>query len=403
MNGTDSSPSARVLGTTSTLVLSIWPSLGVAGKLATSVLALVLTLILAGSIVLSNAPPNAPHTKEVAALPGPERPRWYGWLLGNCLDLTEHRDSLINPAWAAAGRTGRYLSLLAQERVYTYDPAAVRYIFNHVDEFERPEDARRILGRIMGAGSLVAVNGAVHKRQRRVMDPAFSTTAIKDMVPAMFDKAVELENLLGRFVAEEGLEKYASAIPPKDVDRQVKGGRKVDMLSIMSRMTTDVIGQVFFQHDFDSLSQPEGSDIVHAFDRLVDAAHEAAPIAECQNAVPILDKIVRGEARRAELPSTADGCLHPLSPPRTAARSTRAASSWPTSQTSSWRSASPPSTPTTRTCLRCSSAQGRLTTCPLRKSAPRWRRCSLLAARLPARRSRVHCITSRGILMCSGG
>lgn len=269
-----------------------WSSLSTGSKLMTTFLGVVVTLVFGGCMVLLNAPPNAPHTKEVEALPGPKRP-WGGWLLGNCIEIADHRDSLIHPTWAAAGATGRYLSLFAQERIYTFDPAATRYIFAHVDEFERPRDARTILQRVMGKGSLVGVNGAVHKRQRRVMDPAFSTSAIKDMVPAMFDKADELENLIQVLIDNNSYEKYASAIPPKDIDR-VPGARKIDMLGLMNRMTTDVIGRVFFGHDFDSISTPEGSIIVQAFDRMTNAAHEFAPVTEAQNAVPLLDLIVGG-------------------------------------------------------------------------------------------------------------
>jgi hypothetical protein len=266
-------------------------TIGVGDVLRTAGLGLVLAILLGGSLLVMGMPKNAPHTKEVSQLPGPEKP-WFSWLLGNAVALQHHRDSLIHPDWAALSPTGRYLSLLSMERIWTFDPAAIRYIFNKVDEFERPPEARDVLGRIMGAGSLVAVNGAQHRRQRRVMDPAFSTTAIKDMVPAMFDKAAELDALLSRLVCEDELESYASRIPPKDEDR-VEGKRKIDMLGFMGRMTTDVIGLVFFGHDFKSLSTPEGSEILTAFDRLVDAAHGVAPIFELQNAMPILDKIVR--------------------------------------------------------------------------------------------------------------
>jgi len=259
--------------------------------LKTAAIGFLLSVVFGGSLLAMAGPKNAPHTREVAQLPGPERP-WFGWLLGNAVALQHHRDSLIHPDWAAAGATGRYLSLMALERIYTFDPAAVRYIFNKVDEFERPAEARDVLGRTMGRGSLVAVNGAQHRRERKVMDPAFSTTAIKDMVPAIHDKGAEFVSLLARFVNEDDLEQYATPIPPKPQDR-VPGKRKVDVLGLMGRLTTDVIGKVFFAHDFECLTTPEGSDLMHGFDKLIDATHKIAPIFEIQNSIPLLDKIVR--------------------------------------------------------------------------------------------------------------
>ncbi|BEJ07771.1 hypothetical protein CcaverHIS641_0410400 [Cutaneotrichosporon cavernicola] len=236
-------------------------------------------------------PPHSPHnTSEVRALPGPSRP-WFGWLLGNMAQLADHRETLIHPDWFQWGWTGMYESLFAQKRIYTFDPAAVVYIFAHPDEFERPRDLRTILGHIMGSDSLVVNEGEKHRRMRRALNPAFSAGAIKDMLPAIYEKAGELVGLFERLIDDDGLEGYA-AHPPAPEDR-VRGARKIDVFKFAGNLTTDVIGVAGFEHDFNSLSPEDDSPelLANRFNRLVDAANGMVLLTEAQNILPVLDKI----------------------------------------------------------------------------------------------------------------
>lgn len=253
----------------------------------------ILAILLTWRYVIT--PPHVPfiNTSEIRNLPGPPRP-WFSWLLGNMIELAEHRDTLLHPDWVKKSWTGRYESLFRQERIYTCDPATIQFIFARPDDFERPTDLRTILGNIMGYDGLAVIEGEKHRRQRRVLNPAFSLGAIRDLLPAMYDKATDLQLLLERLVDDDALEAYASRVPPKPEDR-VAGARKVDMLKLAGNLTTDVIGMAGFDHDFRSLV-PEEDDpklLANRFTRMVDAANAEAFLTEAQNTLPILDKIVR--------------------------------------------------------------------------------------------------------------
>ncbi|CAK9780248.1 cytochrome P450 [Cutaneotrichosporon oleaginosum] len=263
-----------------------WASIPLASWWAPLALTLALWLI---SRLLK--PPHSPrNTPEVRALPGPARPR-FGWLLGNMAQLADHRETLIHPDWFQWGWTGVYESLFAQKRIYTFDPAAVGYIFAHPDEFERPRDLRTILGHIMGADSLVVNEGEKHRRMRRALNPAFSAGAIKEMMPAMLEKAGEMVALFERLIDEEALESYAARAPaPED---RVPGARKIDVFKFAGNLTTDIIGIAGFEHDFNSLSPEDDSPalLANRFNRLVDAANGMVLLTEAQNIMPVLDKI----------------------------------------------------------------------------------------------------------------
>jgi cytochrome P450 len=64
----------------------------------------------------------------------------------------------------------------------TSDPKAIQHIYNNSNVFVRQTNQREILGMIMGPG-LVAVRGEAHKRQRRVMQPAFGMSQLKVLHP----------------------------------------------------------------------------------------------------------------------------------------------------------------------------------------------------------------------------
>lgn len=258
-----------------------------------------LTLLGAWLLARLLTPPHSPrNTPEVRALPGPARP-WFGWLLGNMAQLADHRETLIHPDWFQWGWTGVYESLFAQPRIYTFDPAAVAHIFAHPDEFERPRDLRTILGHIMGADSLVVNEGEKHRRMRRALNPAFSAGAIRDMLPAMYDKAGEMVALFERLLDDDSLAAYA-ARPAAPADR-VPGARKIDVFKFAGNLTTDIIGLAGFEHDFNSLSPEADSPalLANRFNRLVDAANGMALLTEAQNILPVLDRIVGRPKGRA--------------------------------------------------------------------------------------------------------
>ena len=100
--------------------------------------------------------------------------------------------------------------------------AAVQHILNNWTLYVKPEQSRRALSNILGEGLLVA-EGEMHRRQRKVLTPAFATGYIRDIVPIFTEKSTDLVNTLLQEMKNQGPE-------------------GIEMFRYLSRTTLDVIG-----------------------------------------------------------------------------------------------------------------------------------------------------------------
>lgn len=92
--------------------------------------------------------------------------------------------------------------------------------------YEKPWQSRRLISDLIGCGMLAA-EGHVHRRQRRVATPAFSIQNLRALVPLVFRKGNELRDKWS------GLVDQASA---------GEEGIEIDVCRWISRATFDVIG-----------------------------------------------------------------------------------------------------------------------------------------------------------------
>lgn len=250
-------------------------------------------------------PPYRPKpTPEVANLPGPDSVPWIGWLIGNLQELQDYQDTIMHPRWIEMGWTGRCQHICGQDTIWTFDPVSLGHILQQSDIWVRPSNVERILGRITGDGLLTA-RGTAHRRQRKIINPAFSTNAIKQMVPRMYAKADELSALIERIIDDDRIESFASQHPAKDVDR-VPGARKVNFLGLTSKFTQDVIGSVGFNVDFQSL-QPKENPLDWSINRMLNVIFDDTIILMAQNLYWAADKIVRSMETSADPSPCATG------------------------------------------------------------------------------------------------
>jgi cytochrome P450 len=106
----------------------------------------------------------------------------------------------------------------------TLDPVSVTYIMKNSTVYEKPWQSRKLISSLIGCGMLAA-EGHMHKRQRRVATPAFSIQNLRALVPLVFRKGDDLKNRWLEFAAEQ----------PKEPLR-------LDVCHWVSRATFDVIG-----------------------------------------------------------------------------------------------------------------------------------------------------------------
>lgn len=83
----------------------------------------------------------------------------------------------MNPLWQGCELAFAHMLTLCSSpfvvqtpRILVSDPVAAEHIFKHTDMWQKDDTTRNVLTRILGDG-LLNVEGAHHRRQRRIMNP----------------------------------------------------------------------------------------------------------------------------------------------------------------------------------------------------------------------------------------
>ena len=123
------------------------------------------------------------------------------------------------------------LSSQWEPRLLPLDPVTVAHVLKQSTIYEKPALSRRIIEALIGCGMLAA-EGLVHKRQRRVATPAFSVQNMRALVPLVFNKGEELKD------------RWMGLIQEQAIDNAQKNptGIRLDVCRWVSRATFDVIG-----------------------------------------------------------------------------------------------------------------------------------------------------------------
>lgn len=118
------------------------------------------------------------------------------------------------------------------DRLLTLDPVSISYILKNYNIYQKPALSRGIISRLIGCGMLAA-EGHVYKRQRRVIMPAFSLQHLRDLVPIVFQKGLELKDTWTKIIEETSKE---------SIEKPDKSGTVINIYRWIDRATFDVIG-----------------------------------------------------------------------------------------------------------------------------------------------------------------
>ncbi|PWY91980.1 cytochrome P450 [Aspergillus sclerotioniger CBS 115572] len=140
-----------------------------------------------------------------------------------------------------------YMAGNIERMVVTSPKALSELLVQKAYEFEKPPLVRRSLGRITGEHGVLLVEGAEHKRQRKLLMPAFSYRHIKNLYPIFWSKGIEMVKLI-----EEDLRRRGN--PSDNVIR---------VATWSGRATLDIIGLAGMNRDFDSLRDPNNELAKH--------------------------------------------------------------------------------------------------------------------------------------------
>ncbi|KAF9484969.1 cytochrome P450 [Pholiota conissans] len=203
-------------------------------------------------------------TSPLRVLPGPPTA---SFIFGNAKIINE--TEAIHEKWIEQyGPTITYRMFLGSSRLYTIDPKALNHMMMNYYIYQRPEAARSGLRKILGNGVLV-VEEDKHKQQRRIMNPAFGAAQIRELTEVFIEKSIELRDA------------WTSEIS------QPEANGDVEVLSWLSKMTLDVIGQAGFNYRFDALAG-KTSELSEAFSTIFESATSLSLFAIARYLIPAL-------------------------------------------------------------------------------------------------------------------
>ncbi|KAK0245097.1 cytochrome P450 [Armillaria nabsnona] len=151
------------------------------------------------------------------------------------------------------GTVYRIKGSLGQDVLIVSDPKALEHIFHSSRPYPRTKDNKFLLSLILGGpGSLVVAENDVHRRQRKVLNPAFSSAHLRDFQSIFQQCSEKVVDAMGRTSA----------------------GEPIDVSAWMSKISLDIIGA--FRYDFGSLDGRD-SELEEAFKYLHTASWQANP------------------------------------------------------------------------------------------------------------------------------
>ncbi|KAL6300090.1 cytochrome P450 [Sparassis latifolia] len=279
-------------------------------------------------------------------LPGPPAQSFF---VGNLRELHDQENNNIILRWEAQyGSTFIYHGFLGGCRLMTTDPVAVAYVMNRAYEYPKPDWVRAALaGMASGDDGLLTVDGEVHRKQRKILNPAFSSSHVRLLNPVFWDTAVRLRDIWLDIISlqpqsnrlpdvsnssadlptstktstvssnhvtasttsfllpqcsansEATQRTHSQSRSPRindPVSPILPASPTVDVLPWFGRATLDIIGKGGFGYDIDSLStaaqcnagEPNENELAHAFSIIFSSATKLSVFAVLHAWFPVL-------------------------------------------------------------------------------------------------------------------
>ncbi|KAH9994912.1 cytochrome P450 [Russula compacta] len=200
------------------------------------------------------------YPDPIMKLPVPPGGRLFG---GHVLAVIDaHRSPILHEKYVRElGRNVRLRGFHPWEhRLLPLDPVTLAHVLKNPTTYEKPWQSRRMIEGLIGRGMLAA-EGQVHKRQRRVATPAFSMQNMRALVPLVFNKGEELKDRWMGLIQEQAV----------DGSRKTPVGIRLDVCHWVSRATFDIIGLAGFDYHFNAI-QNEDNELFNAYKDMFEIA-----------------------------------------------------------------------------------------------------------------------------------
>ncbi|KAK0492365.1 cytochrome P450, partial [Armillaria luteobubalina] len=131
------------------------------------------------------------------------------------------------------GAVYRTKGCFSQDILSVGDPKALQYIFHSSGyRFSKTRDNKRSIKALTGEG-LVAADGDIHQRQRRILGPAFTASQLRLFLTVFQASAMKLTDKITERIVDDGV---------------------LNMLEWTSKAALDIIGITAFRYHFNSLN-----------------------------------------------------------------------------------------------------------------------------------------------------
>ncbi|KAJ7622150.1 cytochrome P450 [Roridomyces roridus] len=133
------------------------------------------------------------------------------------------------------GRIFRFKGLFSVTELHVCDVKAIDHLVSHPAVYQRPPVILASTAKVVGHG-ILSVTSDEHKRQRRILNPAFGVSQVRMLTETFVEKSVQLRDIWNHQITPG-----ESAI--------------IDVSLWLRKMTLDVIGSAGFNYEFNALNE----------------------------------------------------------------------------------------------------------------------------------------------------
>ncbi|KAI0338106.1 cytochrome P450 [Trametopsis cervina] len=186
-------------------------------------------------------------------------PRRSSFLLGNIPELLGREGWGFQDTLSTYGSAVKINGILGEKALFLYDSKALQHILlKEPQTVEEPDWHIAYTRAIFGPG-VFGSTGAHHKRQRKMLTPAFSANQMRKITPVLYQTANRLRDA---------------------IEADLEGGAKeVDMLKWVNRGALEAIGRGGLGHSFDPLTEERPDAYADALKKIIPAFTKLAVLA----------------------------------------------------------------------------------------------------------------------------
>lgn len=150
------------------------------------------------------------------------------------------------------GTLCRYYFMFGRERLMVADPDIMKHILvTNCKNYVKPPSRLRLMKMIFGNG-LVMSEGSTHASHKRFLSPSFNNSSIKKVVSVFMQRSKKLIDHWTKQIEKVSTEEFV----------------EISVQASIGNTTLDIIGEIAFGYDFNSLANPD-LRVTQAFQRIL--------------------------------------------------------------------------------------------------------------------------------------